>query len=538
MQYPIDQIDAKFHMLSPIDRAIIRNTHELSHRCIKFGYEDNQEVLDLLEERSRVCSIPDIEEYIRNDDVDALPLILRAIGYNGPETPIDTSNMPWIHFAITSMFCMKYNAIKLFTELFNHEYYRRVMIDAIKKCRVISMRADVQLFTDLCIPSEIFTLIFSPESWMLDAIKQTKTGLKGVYESIIYGALRRRDYTTIDGLCEYEPKNIFMLDEIEKIVRGKPGQGFIRCSRIMSKYPRYLQNIQDMKVTKELLKQEQPVVTIFSKLHTMLLTVAKTYNLYDEVCGILCNLYGDSIDGGILESLGCDERIFPQTLSQYCIEQLSVCLCKKDRETLRQAIYEDNPRLLLDSLIDTEERHLKYIIEEIFPLLLFRKADFCLRCLLTNPETDKIIKNIAVNGFSMQHPLTDYYGSGIIGVNAETFCDFENSKYIFLLLLAGDIPCFTTIYDNRQRITDISQENFNEFRYMLALGAVTQLNNDVYSWTIDELYEGNEENFIAEFYLRSQLQRDKYDTSEHTMLGIFRAFKLFQLCDEYMMENE
>lgn len=538
MQYPIDQIDAKFHMIGPIDRAIIRNTHESSHRYIKYGYEDNQEVLDLLEERSRVCSIPGIEEYIRNDDVNALPLILRDIGYTGSETPIDTSNMPWIHFAITSMFCMKYKAIKLFTELFNHEYYRRVMIDAINKGRVISMRADVQLFTDLCIPSEIFTLIFSPDSWMFDAITQTETGLNGVYESIMYGALRRRDYTTIDGLCKYEPKNLFMMDEFEKRVRGKPGQRFIRCSRIMSKYPRYLQSIQDMKVTKELLIQKPPIVTIFSRLYTMLLTVAKTYDLYDEVCGILCNLYGDSIDGDILESLGCDERIFPQTSSQYCIEQLSVCLCEDNRKTIRQAIYEDNPRLLLDSLIDADERYLKYIIEEIFPLLLFRKADFCLRCLLTNPETEKIVKDIAINGFSMQHPPTDYYGSGIIGVNDETFCDFENSKYIFLLLLAGDIPCFTTVYDNRRRIAEISQENFNEFRYMLALGAVTQLNDDVYCWTIDELYGGNEENFIAEMYLRSQLQRDKYNTSEHTMLGIFRAFKLFQLCDDYMTENE
>lgn len=91
MQYPVDQIDAEFHMLSPIDKAIIRNTSETSHRYIKYGYEDNQEVLDLLEERKRVCSIPNIEEYIRNDYIAALPLILRSIGYNGHETPIDTS---------------------------------------------------------------------------------------------------------------------------------------------------------------------------------------------------------------------------------------------------------------------------------------------------------------------------------------------------------------------------------------------------------------------------------------------------------------
>ncbi len=538
MQYPVDRIDADFHMLTPIDRAIIRNTPETSHHFIKFGHEDNQEVLNLLEERKRVCSIPDIEEYIRNDDVNALPLILLAIGYSGPETPTETANMPWLHFASVSVFCMMYDAIKLFSELFNHEYYRRVMIDAIKKGGMISIRASIQMFSDICIPSEIFTLIFSPDSWMLDAIMQTETGLKDAYESIMHGALRRRDYVTINGLYEYEPKNAFMIDEFEKRVRGKPEKRFIRCSRIMSKYPRYLQQIRGMKVTKDLLNQEPPVIMIFSKLHTMLLTVAKTYNLYDEVCGMLCNLYGDSIDGDILDSLECDERIFPQTSSQYCIEQLSVCLCEDDRKTLRQAIYEDSPRLLLDSLIDTEERYIKYIIEEIFPLLLFRKADFCLRCLLTNPRTEKIIKEISINGFSMQHPLTSYYGSGIIGVNKETFCDFENSKYIFLLLLAGDIPCLTTVYDNRRRMAEISRENFNEFRYMLALGAVTQLNNDVYCWTIDELYGGSEEDFVAEMYLRSQLRRDEYNTSDHTMLGIFRAFKLFQLCDEYMMENE
>lgn len=306
----------------------------------------------------------------------------------------------------------------------------------------------------------------------------------------------------------------------------------------MSNYSLYLQSIQSMEITKELLDLELPVIEIFSKIHMMLLKVSQAYGLYDEVCGILCNLYGESIDGEILESLDCNKGIFPQTSSQYCIEQLSVCLCENDRKTIRQAIYEDNPRLLLDSLINVEGRYIKYTIEEIFPLLLFRKADFCLRCLLTNPLTEKIIKDIAINGFSMQHPPTDYYGSGINGVNTETFSDFENSKYIFLLLLAGNIPCFTTMYDSRRRISEISQENFNEFRYMLALGAVTQLNNDVYCWTIDEMYGGNEENFIAEFYLRSQLRRDEYNSSNHTMLGIFRAFKLFQLCDEYMMENE
>ena len=63
------------------------------------------------------------------------------------------------------------------------------------------------------------------------------------------------------------------------------------------------------------------------------------------------------------------------------------------------------------------------------------------------------------------------------------------------------------------------------------------LNEDMYAWSIDELYGANEEEFIAEMYLRNQYLRDEYHSGNHVMIDIFTAFKLYQTCQEVVSES-
>lgn len=532
MQYPKDTIDATFHMLSPMDRAIMRNTPETSHMFIKYGIEYDKALFDLLSEKKRVCSVPKIEELIQKDDTQAITLLMNAIDYVGSDSAI----IPWLHFTSVTNFCMKYDAIDIFTELFNFPYYRMIMKDTIEIRKIAAIRGHFYLFSELKVPSKIFSLIFGPDSWILDTIKQQKNGLTDAYESILHQALLRRDYDTITGLCEYDPDAAKLIEKIEEKPRGKPEKRFLKCSRILYKCSEFLHGVRNISLTKDLLDKTPLMDVPFSIAHSTLLSISQSYDLHDEVCALMCTIYGEDIDGELYEKLDCNSSIFPHKSENIFISTISVCFNSKDISALRKAIKEDEPSVLLDLITTVEEERIRYVIEEIFPLILFDKSDFCLRALLNNEHTEKHIKDIATDGFYVQHSAVDYYGWGINGLTKGHHCELENSIFSFLLLLAKDISCFSTLYDHRYRMSSITPGNIDEFRYMLALGSIIHLNTDLYAWVIDELYDGDEESFMINLYLRSQLIRDKYADGEHLMLGVFRAFKLYQQCENLLYE--
>lgn len=329
---------------------------------------------------------------------------------------------------------------------------------------------------------------------------------------------------------------IASLSHITKLVRGKPEQEFIQVcmdgyrlwniKRLIELLP--LSIDVDSKVIalyplSEIMNAEMDIET------RIFMESAYKNNLIEEALALLVNKYHKT--SPLAEHI-CKYMDWQLPFDVTGIRTSSY-FSKDTTLQLLSVIESDNAAALLDIVNDYKKEE---PILAILSIVLCNKAVKCLTSLMIHPEIGPIVKSVTTSRVCVQYSDQRTFYGAIAELSEDELDQLDVLPALGLTYAVSDTELFTKLYTINDQLKFIPMHYFDDFRYTMTVGAIIHMNTDAYNWIIDELY-GNEDDFISDFYLRSHNACDVYYVGEPTIIDVFKAFKLYQKVQDYIIEQ-
>lgn len=534
-----DAIQAKFSMLTPLERAIMRLTpKEQWYYLSRSDLGMNATFMELIHANRLTTGDMELTRAIRLDEPEkALQRFLDIVGYEDDFVEVSRDECKTHTYLLISV-CFANKSTECLRTFLKHPFIRDFLKEMLVTPEYYTVRGKTNIFGYVDPTHRTFDVAFIEDPLIMETIRSNPDNERYLFDDLVYACIRGRHYDGIEILRNLNDKlTDSSLARVTELPRGTPAQRFINLCLEGYNYQLFIKHINQMEIINESVDVPcllNPLINALKGDVVMELLIhnALRYNLRDEVLALLLNAHrGDAIDKIIQQINGWEEpfKIAPSQITSFV---------KSERETLLTAVQNDDVNGLLSLFINdadmTETR-----IEQAFFFALIYNADKCVRTMTLHPEMRDIIENLKIGGKNLipQRIMWLFYGA-VDYLNDSCFAPYESNGFSLLLPASAYSSLISQLYVLNDSIKDIPDDRFNKFRYMVTLGSIIHLNMDLYEWSISELYNGLEEEFLSEMYLRTQLLHDEDQSTRHSLIRIIEAFMLYRKCIEFAIENE
>jgi hypothetical protein len=537
--YAKDAIQAKFPMLTPLEHAIMRQTpKEQWHYLSRSDLGMDETFMELINANRLTTGDTELTRAIRLDKSEkALQRFIEIVGYKDGSVEL-SRNWCKTHTYILINICFANKSTECLKIFLKHPFIRDCLKEMLVTPEYYDVRGQTNIFGYVDPTHRSFDVAFIEDPLILETIRSNPDNERHLFDELVYACIRGRHYDGIEILRNLNDKlTNSSLARVTELPCGKPVQKFAELCLEGYNYQKFIKRINEMEITNESVDVPyllNPLIDIFRNEPIMELLIhnALRYNLRDEVLALLLNAHrGDAIGKIIQQINGWGEpfKFIPSQIKGFV---------KSEREALLTAVQNDDINGLLSVFIHdsdvTETR-----IEQAFLFALIYNADKCVRTMSSHPEMRDIISRIKTHGKDIipERMAWLFYGA-LDYLYDSCFESYESNDFSFLIPASAYSSLMSQLYVLNSTIKDIPDDRFNDFRYMVTLGSIIHLNMDIYEWSISELYDGSEEEFLSDMYLRTQLLRDEYRSTRHTLIRVIEAFMLYRKCIEFAVENE
>lgn len=537
--YSKDAIQAKFPMLTPLERAIMRLTpKEQWHYLSRSDLGMDETFMELINTNRLTTGDTELTRAIRLDEPEkALQRFLDILGYKDGAIEI-SRNWCKTHTYILINMCFANKSTECLKTILKHPFIRDCLKEMLVTPEYYNVRGQTNIFGYVDPTHSSFDVAFIEYPLIMETIRSNPDNERHLFDELVYACIRGRHYDGIEILRNLNDKlTDSSLARVTELPYGKPVQRFAKLCLEGYNYQQFIKRINEMEITNESVYIPyllNPLIDVFRNepIMELLMNNALRYNLRDEILALLLNAHrGDAIGKVIQQINGWGEPFkFISSQIKYFV--------KSERETLLTAVQNDDVKGLLSVFINdvdiTEPR-----VEQAFFFALIYNADKCVRTMTLHPEMRDIVLRLKRCGKDIipKKIMWLFYGA-VDYINDSCFAPYESNRFSFLLPTSAYSSLVSQMYVLNDTIKGIPDNHFNDFRYMVTLGSIIHLNMDLYEWSISELYNGLEEEFLSEMYLRTQLLRDEDQTIRHNLNRMIEAFMLYRKCIEFAVENE
>ncbi len=535
-----DTSSAIFPMLTPIEHAIMRQTPTDYYRFFRYGdLGENEKFMTLINERLLTTGDSEFTNAIRDDDAEtALARFLHNIGYHDGSFALTGAWLP-IHVYITINLCFASKATDCLKAIIKHPWIRGILKEMLltNQCYYVAF-SQRNMFGCVDPTHPTFTAAFIDDPLIMETIRSIPDAEQHLFNTLVLSCIGGRHYEGIDVLRRLNSTlTDSALSHVIEFPRGKPYQRFVKLCLEGYHYTQFKNRVDRRQITtepvtvpdelKQLIEllQDEPETVLFVK-------NAVKLDLLSESLSLLLNARrSDSISKAIRKLTGQSEPY------KYMGAQLS-SFTETERSTLLTATQNDSVNGLLSLFVCSADMT-KTRIEQAFLFALINDAERCARSMEMHLDMHPIVESLKLNGgiIDTAQAARPFYGS-LDGLSDDYLEPYECTRFTFLLPACAYSTMISQLYKLDCTIKDIPDANYNDFRYTIALGAIIHLNLDLYHWAIDELYDNEEEEFLSDMYIRTQLLRDSYVTSEHPLIRMIEAFLLYRKCLESVVESD
>ncbi len=528
--------------LTPFERAMFRHIpSNQRHYFRKSDLTVNTDFMDYIGERMLTTGNKELNQAIQQNDADrVLSIYLYDILSHDPsnqETNKATvTSKLWLYLIINYAFAYKaYDVIRAFLA---HEFTRNQLKSMLSTKQYLSINGMQRIFIHIDTSSAFFKELFINDPFIMECIESNPSNVPVLFDSLVLSTIESRRYEGIEVLKSMDADlTIASLNHVTELPRGKPEQEFIRVCMEGYRLWNLKRSIDQLPLTtdvegkvsalyplSELMKPEMDIET------RIFMESAYNNGLIDAALALLVNKYCES--SPIAEHI----RKFMDWQLPFKLSGIrtSAYFSEDTKQQLLSAIESDNAVALLD-IID------EYVKEEpiyaVLSIVLCNKALKCLTALMVHSEIGPIVKSITTNRTRVQYSDHRVFYGAIAEVIEDDTDQLDVLPALGLTYAVSDTALFAKLYTISDWLKSVPMHYFNDFRYTMTVGAMIHMNIDVYNWLIDELY-GDEDEFISDFYLRSHGACDEYHVGEPTIINVFRAFKLYQKVQEYVIEHD
>ena len=525
--------------LTPFERAMFKYIPDnLYHYFRKSDLMSNEEFMEYIGERPLTTSSNELNQAIQRDDPDeTLSIYLHDIVDYAPTNPSTDKVTATLHIYIIFNYAFVYKAYNVIRAFLKHEFTRNQLRSMLSTKHYLSVNGMQRIFKYIDTSSDFFKELFINDSFIMDCVKSNPSNVPALFDSLVLSTIESRHYEGIEVLKSMDADlTVTSLSHITKLVRGKPEQAFIQVcmdgyrlwniKRLIEILPLNTNADDSSNVPyplSEIMQSEMDIET------RIFMESAYKNNLTEEALALLINKYHKSspIAEHICKCMGW-QLPFKETGIK-----TSIYFSQNTARQLHSAIETDNAAALLDTIDDYKEEALLAVLS----MVLCNKAFKCLTALMIHPEIGPIVKSITTTCVRVQY--TDYrifYGA-IAELLDNDLEQLDVLPTMGLTYAASNVALFAKLYTIEEQLKSIPMHYFDDFRYTMVVGAMIHMNIDVYNWLIDELY-GDEDEFISDFYLRAHKACNECCVREPTIIHIFKAFKLYQKVQDYVIEHE
>lgn len=537
--YTKDAIQAKFSILTPLERAIMRLTpKEQWYHLSRSDLGMDTTFMELIHANRLTTGDTELTRAIHLDEPEkALQRFLDIIGYEDDFVEVDRDECKTHTYLLISV-CFANKSTECLRTFLKHPFIRDFLKEMLITPEYYNVRGKTNIFGYVDPTHRTFDVAFIEDPLIMETIRSNPDNERYLFEDLVYACIRGRHYDGIEILRNLNDKlTDSSLACVTELPHGTPAQRFINLCLKGYDYQQFIKRINQMEIINESIDVPcllNPLIDAIKSdvVMELLMNNALRYDLRDEVLALLLNAHrGDAIGKVIQQINGWGEpfKFIPSQIKYFV---------KSERETLLTAVQNDDVNGLLSVFINdgdiTEPR-----VEHAFLFALIYNADKCIRTMTTHPEMRDIVSRLKRCGKDIipQRIMWLFYGA-VDYINESCFAPYETNRFSFLLPASAYSSLISQLYVLNDTIKDIPDDHFNKFRYMVTLGSIIHLNMDLYEWAISELYNGLEEEFLSEMYLRTQLLRDEDQTIRYNLNRMIEAFMLYRKCIEFSIENE
>ena len=542
MYQAFNEANKQLAKLTPFERAMFRHIPDNQrHYFHKSDLRVNADFMDYIGERKLTTGKRVLDQAIQQNDADrALSIYLFDIlSYdptNQAANKVTFTSKLWLYLTINYSFVYKaYDVIRAFLA---HEFTRNQLKSMLSTKQYLSISGRQSIFIHIDTSSAFFKELFINDPFITECVNSDPSNVPVLFDSLVLSTIESRHYEGIEVLKSMDADlTIASLIHVTEIPRGKPEQSFVQVCMEGYRLWNLKKSIDQLPLTtdvegkvsalyplSELMKPEMDIeMRIFME-------SAYNNNLIDAALALLVNNHHES--SPIAEHI-CEfmDWQLPFKLSGI---RTSAYFSENTSQQLLSAIESDNAVALLDTIDE-------YVKEEpiyaVLSMVLCNKAHKCLTALMVHSDIGPIVKAITTNRMRVQYSDHRIFYGAIAEVIEDDTDQLDVLPALGLTYAVSDTTIFSKLYTISDWLKSIPMHYFDDFRYSMTVGAMIHMNADAYNWLIDELY-GDEDEFISDFYLRSHNACDEYYIGEPTIINIFKAFKLYQKVQEYVIEHD
>ena len=532
-----NEVNKHIAKLTPFERAMFRNIPKDQYRYFRYSnLITNEDFMEYIDERPLTIGSSKFDRVIKIDDAEEVLRIFLSeyIHYEDESTKVD--NMSILYTYLVLNYAFAYRSNETIRVLLKHEFVRWNLTKMLSTKGFLDIRGMERLFKFVDTSSNLFRELFIEDSFIMDCIKVNPDNVPLLYESLVLSTIEGRHYEGIEVLRSMDNESIDrIMRNVDLFPRSKPEQGFIKVCIHGYNLWKFNKGINAITVTEEPIDWSKIPSGLTNILKTPMDTVMRLYlenayrnSLLDEAFALLANNQYEPIDKMICEHMRW------QTPFKHNAILFGEYFTKDSITVIQSSIENDNPGDLISVINEymTDQQ-----VFTILSMVLKNKARKCLNALMIQPDIKPLIKRVSITPIPIHYTDSSCFYGAISELGDGYMEPLEDIKLIGLMYAASDTALFAKLYNMDNHIKSISMNYFNDFRYAMVVGSIVHMNIDAYSWLIDELY-GDEDEFLSDFYLRYRLITDEYHSGEHRMMKVFKAFKLYQKTQDYVIEHD
>ena len=542
MYQAFNEANKQLAKLTPFERAMFRHIPDNQrHYFHKSDLRVNTDFMDYIGERKLTTSNRELDQAIQHNEADkALSIYLYDILGHDPSkqetNKVTVTSKLWLYLIINYAFVYKaYDVLRAFLA---HEFIRNQLRLMLSTKQYLSINGMQRIFIHVDTSSAFFKELFINDPFIMECINSDPSNVPVLFDSLVLSTIESRHYEGIEVLKSMDADlTIASLSHITDLVHGKPEQAFVQVCMVGYRLWKLKRSIDQLSLTtdiegkvsalyplSELMKPEMDIETL------IFMESAYNNDLIDAALALLVNK-------------NCESSSITEHICKFMDWQLpfklsgirtSAYFSEDTKQQLLSAIESDNAVALLD-IID------EYVKEEpiyaVLSMVLCNKALKCLTALMVHSEIGPIVKAITTTRTRVQYSDHRIFYGVIAEVIEDDTDQLDVLPSLGLTYAVSDTALFAKIYTISDWLKSIPMHYFDDFRYTMTVGAMIHMNVDAYNWLIDELY-GDEDEFISDFYLRSHNACDEYYIGEPTIINVFKAFKLYQKVQDYVIEHD